>query len=86
MARWLAGSASDARTSCRRRACAPTEALEDFGGDNPRAWVMKIVRNTAFTWLNKHRDLALVSMEKFEEHGEGQSLDVMDPRDGRNRR
>ena len=50
-----------------------------FRGDNPRAWVMKIVRNTAFTWLKKHRDPALVSMEKFEEHGEGQNLDIMDP-------
>jgi len=40
---------------------------------------MTIVRNTAFTWLKKHRDPLLISMENFEDHGEGRSLEVMDP-------
>lgn len=40
---------------------------------------MTIVRNTAFTWLKKHRDPTLVSMEKFENEGDGRSLEAMDP-------
>jgi RNA polymerase sigma factor (sigma-70 family) len=78
MARWLAGSASDAEDIVQEACVRAYRGIAGFRGDNPRAWVMTIVRNTAFTWLKKHRDPALVSMEKFEEHGEGQSLEVMD--------
>jgi RNA polymerase sigma factor (sigma-70 family) len=79
MARWLAGNASDAEDIVQEACMRAYRGIGGFRGDNPRAWVMKIVRNTTFTWLKKHRDPTLVSMEKFEEHGEGQSLDVMDP-------
>jgi RNA polymerase sigma factor (sigma-70 family) len=79
MARWLAGSASDAEDIVQEACLRAYRGITGFRGDNPRAWVMTIVRNTAFTWLKKHRDPSLVSMERFEEHGEGQSLDVMDP-------
>lgn len=78
VARWLAGSASDAEDIVQEACVRAYRGIAGFRGDNPRAWVMTIVRNTAFTWLKKHRDPALVSMEKFEEHGEGQSLEVMD--------
>jgi RNA polymerase sigma-70 factor (ECF subfamily) len=79
MARWLAGNASDAEDIVQEACMRAYRGIGGFRGDNPRAWVMKIVRNTTFTWLKKHRDPTLVSMERFEEHGKGQSLDVMDP-------
>jgi len=76
---------SDPRDIVQERGMRAYRGLGGFRGDNPRAWVMKIVRNTAFTWLNKHRDLALVSMEKFEEHGEARAWMLWIPR-RRNRR
>ena len=79
MARWLAGSASDAEDIVQEACLRAYRGIAGFRGDNPRAWVMKIVRNTAFTWLKKHRDPTLVSMEKFPDGGESRSLDVMDP-------
>ena len=79
MARWLAGSASDAEDIVQEACMRAYRGIRGFRGDNPRAWVMKIVRNTAFTWIKKHRDPTLLSMENFEERGEGQSLESMDP-------
>jgi RNA polymerase sigma factor (sigma-70 family) len=79
MARWLAGSASDAEDIVQEACMRAYRGISGFRGDNPRAWVMTIVRNTAFTWLKKHRDPSLISMENFEDHGEGRNLEVMDP-------
>src|SRR5215469_17398721 len=30
------------------------KGFEGFRGGNARAWILMIVRNTAFTWLKKH--------------------------------
>src|SRR5262249_26270029 len=32
-----------------------------------RGWVLSIVRNTAYTWLKKHRDPKLVAVDNVEE-------------------
>jgi RNA polymerase sigma factor (sigma-70 family) len=79
LARWLAGSASDAEDIVQEACLRAYRGIAGFRGDNPRAWVMTIVRNTAFTWLRKHRDPTLVSMENVDERSEGRGLDVMDP-------
>jgi RNA polymerase sigma factor (sigma-70 family) len=79
LARWLAGSASDAEDIVQEACLRAYRGIAGFRGDNPRAWVMTIVRNTAFTWFRKHRDPTLVSMENVEERSEGRGLDVMDP-------
>ena len=31
------------------------KGFENFRGGNARAWILMIVRNTAFTWLKRHR-------------------------------
>ncbi len=40
---------------------------------NPRAWLLTIVRNTAFTWLGKNRPAALVAVDDLEEAANGPS-------------
>jgi RNA polymerase sigma factor (sigma-70 family) len=79
MARWLAGSSSDAEDIVQEACLRAYRGIAGFRGDSPRAWVMKIVRNTAYTWLKKHRDPAMVSVENIPELGEDRSLDVADP-------
>jgi RNA polymerase sigma factor (sigma-70 family) len=79
MARWLAGSVSDADDIVQDACLRAYRGIAGFRGDNARARVMKIVRNTAFSWIKKHRDPSLVYVEKFDDLGEGQSLDVIDP-------
>jgi len=79
MARWLAGNASDAEDIVQEACLRAYRGIGNFRGDSPRAWVMTIVRNTAFTWLKKHREPALVSMDSYGDRGEDQKLDPMDP-------
>jgi RNA polymerase sigma factor (sigma-70 family) len=49
-------------------------AIDQFSGSNGRAWLLTIVRNTAFTWLKEKRAVALVSMDELNE-GERLAVD-----------
>ena len=79
LARWLAGSASDAEDIVQEACLRAYRGIGNFRGDNPRAWMMAIVRNTAFTWLKKHRDPVLVSIESAEQFGAEEAYGVADP-------
>ena len=41
-------------------------ALLGFAGGSARAWVLSIVRNTAYSWLRKNRPAAVVTVEDLE--------------------
>lgn len=60
LARWLAGDATDAEDIVQEAAMKALRAIDTFEGSNARAWLLAIVRNTAFSWLAKHRPKALV--------------------------
>src|SRR5258708_16019628 len=49
-------------------------AMRSFSGGNARAWVLTIVRNTAYTWLKKNRSPVLVQVEDFEAIEHAQAL------------
>ncbi|MGZ2945389.1 hypothetical protein AAEQ95_14200, partial [Pseudomonas aeruginosa] len=38
-------------------------AIEGFAEGNARAWFLTIVRNTCYSWLQKHRPRTVVSSE-----------------------
>jgi RNA polymerase sigma-70 factor, ECF subfamily len=59
LARWLTGSVRDAEDVVQE-ACVRAFAAVGAVRDNPRAWLLAIVRNTAFTWLAKNRPKAVV--------------------------
>ena len=72
LARWLAGGATDAEDIVQD-AC--LRALQGAGQrvrwSSPRAWLLAIVRNAAFTWLAKNRPSAIVlagGAEEVEAH------------------
>jgi len=79
MARWLAGNSSDAEDIVQEACVRAYRGIMSFRGDSSRAWMMTIVRNTAFTWLRKHRDPVLISMADLDERGEGEHLALIDP-------
>jgi len=60
LARWLAGNVSDAEDIVQEAAIRALRGIGGFEGENPRGWMLAIVRNTAFSWLAKHRPKALV--------------------------
>jgi RNA polymerase sigma-70 factor (ECF subfamily) len=59
LARWLTGSLTDAEDVVQE-ACVRAYAAIASANANPRAWLLAIVRNTAFTWLAKNRPKAVV--------------------------
>lgn len=59
LARWLTGSVADAEDVVQE-ACMRAFRAIGTARDNPRAWLLAIVRNTAFTWLAKNRPKAVV--------------------------
>lgn len=59
LARWLTGSVTDAEDVVQE-ACVRAFAAIATARSNPRAWLLAIVRNTAFTWLAKNRPKSVV--------------------------
>ena len=55
LARWLTGNGADAEDVVQDVCLRALTSLDTAGVDRPRAWLLSIVRNTAFTWLAKNR-------------------------------
>ncbi len=67
--RWHAGSPATEPvpgTWCRTRACVPFVEIAGFREGNARAWVLTIVRHTAYSWLGKNRPATLVVNDDVE--------------------
>jgi RNA polymerase sigma factor (sigma-70 family) len=66
LARWITGSRADAEDVVQDACLRAFRAI--WSADvNPRAWMLTIVRNTAFTWLRKNRPAALVAVDDLED-------------------
>lgn len=59
LAKWLSGDGVDAEDIVQEAAMRALNALDRSIVDNPRAWFLRIVRNTALTWMAKNRPKAL---------------------------
>jgi RNA polymerase sigma-70 factor (ECF subfamily) len=59
-AHWLTGNRSDAEDVAQE---ASLRAIRGFAGGSARAWVLSIVRNTAYSWLHP---AAVVTVEDLE--------------------
>src|SRR6476660_2475128 len=55
LARWLAGNDHDAQDVAQEASLRAFKFFGSFRGENPRAWLLTIVRNTFYTWLRKNR-------------------------------
>jgi RNA polymerase sigma factor (sigma-70 family) len=63
LARWLVGNRSDAEDVVQEASLRAFRSLETFNDGSARAWVLAIVRNTAFTWSSKNRRTTLVAID-----------------------
>jgi RNA polymerase sigma factor (sigma-70 family) len=72
-ARWLTRNRADAEDVVQEACIRAFRAIDRFSGVNGRAWLLTIVRNTAFTWLKEKRAEALVSIDEL---NEGERLTV----------
>ena len=55
LARWLTGNEHDAEDVAQDAFVRAFRFFEGFRGGNCRSWLLTIVRNTAYTWLEKNR-------------------------------
>jgi len=55
LARWLAGNDHDAQDVAQEASLRALKFFGSFRGENARAWLLTIVRNTFYTWLRKNR-------------------------------
>jgi len=65
LARWITGNRADAEDVVQDVCLRAFRAIGSFSGDG-RAWVLTIVRNTAYTWLRKNRPSAVLAVEDLE--------------------
>src|SRR5436853_6478816 len=54
LARWLTRNPSDAEDVLQEACLRAFRSIHTCAGDNPRAWVLTVVRNTAYSWLEKN--------------------------------
>ena len=55
LARWLAGNDHAAQDVTQEASLRAFKFFGSFRGENPRAWLLTIVRNTFYNWLQKNR-------------------------------
>ena len=79
LARWITANRADAEDVVQEASLRAFRAVRN-AESNPRAWLLAIVRNTAFTWLRKNRPAALVAVEDIEEVADARPADdAIDP-------
>lgn len=66
LARWLTGNGTDAEDVVQDASLRAFRAIRHYAGGNPRAWLLSIVRNTAYSWLRKNRPTTIVSVDDLE--------------------
>jgi RNA polymerase sigma-70 factor (ECF subfamily) len=55
LARWLLRNDQDAEDVTQEAIVRAFRHFDGFSGDNPRAWLLSVVRNSAWTFLQKNR-------------------------------
>jgi RNA polymerase sigma factor (sigma-70 family) len=75
LARWLTRNRADAEDVVQDACLRAFRGIADFADGNARAWVLTIVRHTAYAWLRKNRPAALIVVEDLEavEHRQASS-------------
>ena len=64
LARWLVRNEDDAQDIVQETYLRALKAFHGFHGSDGRAWLLKIVRNTAYTWLRKNRAVELTTFDE----------------------
>jgi RNA polymerase sigma-70 factor (ECF subfamily) len=66
LARWLTRDPHDAEDVVQEALLRAFTFFDGFRGTDARAWMLKIVRNTCFTWLQANRPSELVAVDRAE--------------------
>jgi RNA polymerase sigma-70 factor (ECF subfamily) len=83
LALWLLRDSAEAEDVVQIAYMKAFEHFSTFAGGNSAGWILTIVRNTAYNWLNKRKKSSnLISFEEFLHSGQSittTTLDTMNP-------
>ena len=65
LARWITGDRADAEDVVQEACLRAFRAIGGYAGGNTRAWILTIVRNTAYTWLAKNRSAVVTTVDNL---------------------
>ncbi len=68
LARWILRDPSDAEDVVQETLLRAYRAFDRFRGGEARAWLLQIIRNTCYSWLDKHRPSELMAEFNEELH------------------
>ena len=77
LARWLVHNEHDAEDVVQEAYLRAFKFFSGYYGGDSRAWLLTIVRNTCYSWLQKNRLLSLA--DPIEDHLDEVGLDFADP-------
>lgn len=66
LAHWITANRADAEDVVQDASLRAFRAIASVAEGNSRAWLLTIVRNTAYTWLRKNRPSAVVVVDDLE--------------------
>jgi RNA polymerase sigma-70 factor (ECF subfamily) len=69
LARWLTRNEHDAQDIVQEAFLRAYKFFNGFRGSNPRSWLLSIVRNATYNWLEKNRRKELIVLFDEEVHG-----------------
>jgi len=76
LARALTGSRADSQDVVQDACLRAFRGIGRFSNGNAHAWVLTIVRHTAYSWLHKNRPAALVPVEDIESIERAPSIEL----------
>jgi RNA polymerase sigma-70 factor (ECF subfamily) len=69
LARWMTRNDADAADVVQEAFLRALRYFDSYRGDDAKSWVLKIVRRTCYSWLERNRPADVVSLETEEEPG-----------------
>ena len=69
LARWLTRNDQDAQDVTQEACLRAFRFFDGYQGGNMRSWLLTIVRNTCYTWLDRNRPLSQTEVFDEEIHG-----------------
>jgi RNA polymerase sigma-70 factor (ECF subfamily) len=72
LARWITGDRADAEDVVQEACLRAFKFIDSFRGDDGRAWLLGIVRNTYYTWLKRNKVATLAVPFDEESFDEGE--------------
>jgi RNA polymerase sigma-70 factor (ECF subfamily) len=78
LARWLTRNDADAADAVQESFLRAFRYFDSYRGGDAKSWVLKIVRRTCYSWLERNRPADVVSLEAEEERGDAVGTPAID--------